>query len=204
MKSIVNFLIIVMSVILFSCGVKYSPEMRKYIDEVNKFRQEKDNYMKTDASSPFKQDSTIHFASLKYFPVDTEFLFKSKLYEYPEKDTIIVYGTKGEPRKAVKFGYVTFNYKKNPYKINVYKGVSSGGEEYYSIWFTDRTTGGDTYGVGRYIDFEINPDSNYVYTIDFNLAYNPYCAYSAKYSCAVPTKEDYLNLAITAGEKKFH
>ncbi|HSD62143.1 MAG TPA: DUF1684 domain-containing protein [Ignavibacteriaceae bacterium] len=204
MKLVLNLVIVITAVLLFSCGNKYSPEMRKYVDEVNKFRQEKDNYMKNDPASPFNHDSTIHFASLKYYPVDTDFVFKSKLNEYPVKDTIIVYGTKGEPRKTVKYGYVTFDYKNNLYKINVYKGTSSDGEEYYSIWFTDKTTGGDTYGVGRYIDFDINPDSNYVYTIDFNLAYNPYCAYSARYSCAIPTREDYLNLAITAGEKKFH
>ena len=130
--------------------------------------------------------------------------FKSKLNEYPQKDTITVYGTKGEARKAVKFGYVIFNFKNKQYRLNIYKGTSSDGEEYYSIWFTDKTTGGETYGVGRYIDFDINPDSNYVYTIDFNLAYNPYCAYSSKYSCAIPTKEDYIDLAVTAGEKKFH
>jgi uncharacterized protein (DUF1684 family) len=204
MKFVVNSLILAISFLWLSCGDKYSPEISKYIDDVNKFRQEKDNYMKNDPTSPFNQDSSIHFAPLNYYPVDTEFVFKSKLSEYPVKDTVIVFGTKGEQRKAVKYGYVTFNYKKNAYNLNVYKGMSSGGQEYYSIWFTDKTTGGETYGVGRYIDFDIKPDSNYVYTIDFNLAYNPYCAYSARYSCAIPTREDYLNLEITAGEKKFH
>ena len=75
---------------------------------------------------------------------------------------------------------------------------------YYSIWFTDKTTGEVTYGVGRYIDFEIHPDKDFNYTVDFNLAYNPYCAYSPEYSCAIPTKEDYIDLAIEAGEKNFH
>jgi len=50
----------------------------------------------------------------------------------------------------------------------------------------------------------LNPDKNFVYTIDFNLAYNPYCAYSPDYSCAVPSKEDHISLAIEAGEKSFH
>ncbi len=58
--------------------------------------------------------------------------------------------------------------------------------------------------MGRYIDFDLDSDSGHIYTIDFNLAYNPYCAYSSRYSCAIPTKEDYLDIAVEAGEKSFH
>jgi uncharacterized protein (DUF1684 family) len=76
--------------------------------------------------------------------------------------------------------------------------------KYYSIWFTDKTTNEESYGVGRYVDFELNMNSDFIYTVDFNYAYNPYCAYSSEYSCAIPTKEDYLDIAIEAGEKKFH
>lgn len=204
MKLKIHSGIICLSILFFSCGVKHSPEEEQYIKQVQQYRQEKNDYMRDNPASPFKQDSLAHIEPLQYYSVDPEFVFKSKLYEYPQKDTVTVYGTKGEARKAVKYGYVTFKYKNQPYRVNVYKGASSTAEEYYSIWFTDKTTGGDTYGVGRYIDFDINPDSNYVYTIDFNLAYNPYCAYSSKYSCAIPTKEDYIDLAVTAGEKKFH
>jgi hypothetical protein len=204
MKPIILFGIISFSLLLFSCGKKYTPGEEQYIKEVQQYRQKKNDYMKNTPTSPFNHDSTVQFSPLKYYPVNPAFVFKSKLQEYPLKDTITIYGTKGEERKAVRYGFVTFNYKNQSYKVNVYKGTTSGGEEYYSIWFTDNTTGNETYGVGRYIDFDINTDSNYVYTIDFNLAYNPYCAYSAKYSCAIPTKEDHLDLAVTAGEKKFH
>ncbi len=204
MKSFVLLGIISLSVLFFSCGGKYTSEQKKYINEVEQYRKEKNDYMKNNPESPFNQDTTIKFEPLNYFDVDPGFVFKSKLFEYPQKDTISVYGTKGEERKAVRYGYINFNYQNQPYKVNVYQGTTADSEEYYSIWFTDKTTGGETYGVGRYIDFDINPDSNYVYTVDFNLAYNPYCAYSAKYSCAIPTKEDHLDLAVTAGEKKFH
>ncbi|RPI65036.1 MAG: DUF1684 domain-containing protein, partial [Ignavibacteriales bacterium] len=130
--------------------------------------------------------------------------FKSKLNEYEHKDSITIFGTKGEERKVIRYGYVTLNYNNKEYKVNVYKGESNTGETYYSIWFTDKTTGEETYGVGRYIDFELNPDKDFIYTIDFNLAYNPYCAYSPDYSCAIPTKEDHIDLYIEVGEKIFH
>ncbi|MFO7445320.1 MAG: DUF1684 domain-containing protein [Ignavibacteriaceae bacterium] len=185
-------------------GKSYTPEQKEYIASVEMERAEKDDYMKNDPSSPFNQDERAHFEPLKYYKVNPDFVFKSKLYELDKKDTIIIMGTKGEERKTVKFGYVIIKYDEKEYNINVYKGTSRTGIEYHSIWFTDKTTGGDTYGVGRYLDFELDPDKDYVYTIDFNKAYSPYCAYSAKFSCAIPTKEDHINLAVEAGEKNFH
>jgi uncharacterized protein (DUF1684 family) len=74
-----------------------------------------------------------------------------------------------------------------------------------SVWFTDETTGKETYRVGRYVEVgEENPDPQFVYTIDLNKAYNPYCAYSDLYSCAIPRKEDHIPIAIRAGEKNYH
>jgi uncharacterized protein len=212
MKLSVYFIFLLNAIVLIlSCGKDYTPEEKKYISEVEKLRAEKDDQMKNDPNSPFNQDEKAHFQPLKYFDPDQGFVFKSKLFEYNPKDTIIILGTKGEERKVVKYGYVLLNYNSKNYRVNVYNGVSKTGEEYYSIWFTDKTTSKETYGVGRYLDFprrngfpELNPDKDFVYTIDFNLAYNPYCSYSAKYSCAIPTKEDYIDIAIEAGEKNFH
>jgi uncharacterized protein (DUF1684 family) len=197
-------LLIFLVVLFFYRDKRYTPAEREYINKIEKQRLEKDMEMKNDPDSPFNQDQKAHYAPLKYFDVNPDFVFKSKLFEYNPKDTIKIFGTKGEERKVVKYGYVIITYKGKKYNINVYKGKTKSGQEYYSIWFTDKTTNNESYGVGRYLDFEKMKDSNYVYTIDFNLAYNPYCSYSAKYSCAVPTKEDYLDIAVEAGEKKFH
>ena len=203
-KLLMCFLLAITILSIISCGKNYSSEDKNYILRIEKSRQEKDDYMKNDSSSPFNQDTDAHFTPLKYFAVDPDFVFRSKLHEYENKDTVKIYGTKGEERKVVKFGYVIWNYKNQQRKINVYKGIARNGETYYSIWFTDKTTGKETYGVGRYLDFEMMTDPNYTYTIDFNLAYSPYCSYSTKYSCAIPAKEDYIDVAIKAGEKSFH
>ena len=198
------FILFLFAVFIISCGIEYTPEQQKYIASIEKMRKEKDGYMKNDPSSPFNYDSNAVFHPLKYFIVDPNFVFKSKLYKYEKQDTIEIFGTKGEARKVVKYGYVKINYDKKDYKINVYQGQTKRGEIYHSIWFTDKTTNNESYGVGRYLDFEINNDKDFIYTIDFNQAYSPYCSYSAEYSCAIPTKEDYLDLEIKAGEKKFH
>lgn len=199
-------IIFVISFVLFlaGCGKNYTPEQEQYIKEIETKRGEKDNEFRNDPSSPFNAKSKVRFEPLKYYDVDPAFVFKSKLTGYETKDTIKIFGTKGEERKVIRFGFVTFTYKSSLYKVNVYQGISRSGLVYHSIWFTDETTGEETYGVGRYIDFELNPDKNYIYTVDFNLAYNPYCAYSSEYSCAIPTKEDYLPVKITAGEKNYH
>jgi uncharacterized protein (DUF1684 family) len=187
-----------------SCSKNYTPEQKTYIASIENERKAKDISFKNDPDSPFNHKSKIHFEPLKYYDVIPSFVFQCKLYQYPIKDTIKLFGTKGEERKTVRFGYVKFNYDKKDYKINVYKGSTKSGQEYYSIWFTDKTTGDETYGVGRYLDFEYNLTPDFIYTIDFNLAYNPYCSYSPEYSCAIPLKEDHIDLSIKAGEKRFH
>ncbi|MEW5842368.1 MAG: DUF1684 domain-containing protein [Bacteroidota bacterium] len=197
-------LTLILTLLLLSCGKNYSPEQKVYIAKAEKERADKNDWMKNDPSSPFNQKSKVEFHDLKYFEVDPAFVFQSRLYEYNPKDTITIYGTKGEPRKIVRFGYVLINFENQQHKINVYQGSTASGEIYYSIWFTDKTTNNESYGVGRYIDFEKVDDPNHVYQIDFNTAYNPYCAYSPDFSCAVPTKEDFIPVEIRAGEKKFH
>jgi len=202
-KVFILFALILGSLYFLSCQKNFSPEQKKYIENIEKQRKDKDDFMKNNPESPFNQDKNVVFHPLKYYDVAPGFVFNSRLFWYGIKDTIKIFGTKGEERNAVRFGYVKFNYKNIEYKINVYEGTTKNGSIYYAIWFTDKTTGDETYGVGRYLDFDLNNDSNYVYTIDFNLAYSPYCSYSANYSCAIPSKEDHIDLTIEAGEKKF-
>lgn len=192
------------AVMLACCTPELTPEQRAYIASVEKSRAEKDEWMRNDPSSPFRQDTAARFEPLKYFPPDPAFVFTSRLFEYAAKETVVILGTKGEERKVERFGYVVWNRAGIERRINVYHGISRHRTEYHSIWFTDRTTGKETYGVGRYIDFTRDPDPEHLYTVDFNGAYNPYCAYSSRFSCAVPTNEDFIDTEITAGEKTFH
>jgi uncharacterized protein (DUF1684 family) len=198
------FLLFILPVLYNGCKPSYTKEQKAYIASIEKLRADKNKEMQFEDGSPFRRDSSLAFEPLKYFDVDPVFVFKSKLHWYSTQDTVETQGTKGDKRKVVKIGYVLFPFESKTYKINIYKGVSKTGVTYFTIWFTDKTTGDETYGVGRYIDFELNPNPDFDYTIDFNLAYNPYCSYSKLYSCSMPTKEDYIDVAIKAGEKKFH
>jgi len=180
------------------------PEMKTYVENLLKERKEKDYSLQFDINSPFNRDTTIKFKPLNYYRPDPDFIFKSKLIQYDVQDTVSILGTKGETRPAILLGFLELKKDDKVHKVNVYKSFSRTGEPYYSIWFTDKTTGDESYGVGRYLDFELNENSDFVYTIDFNRAYNPYCAYSSLFTCPIPRAEDYIDMEIEAGEKNFH
>jgi|WetSurSiteA1Bulk_404760.scaffolds.fasta_scaffold39148_2 uncharacterized protein len=203
-----SLMLILLITVLLTSSCKESrmdnPEMKKYIEELMKERKEKDYSLQFDPNSPFNRDTTITFNPLKYYEPNPEFIFKSKLIQFDVQDTVAILGTKGETRPAILLGFLELKKDDKVHKINVYKSFGRTGEPYYSIWFTDKTTGDETYGVGRYLDFEINDHPEFVYTIDFNKAYNPYCAYSAMFTCPIPRSEDYIDMAIEAGEKNFH
>lgn len=202
---IINLLFVFMMISIISCSEKYSESVTEdeYKVALMTERAEKDFNLKNDPHSPFNRDPEAKYDKLKYFDPDTNFIFKSKLYRFETTDTITIMGTRGEQRKAVKEGYVILEYDGQDHKLNVYKSYGPQGQSYYSIWFTDETSGEETYHIGRYLDFDFIPDEDFVYTIDFNLSYNPYCAYSELFTCPIPTEEDHLSFKVLAGEKNF-
>jgi len=188
--------------ITYSCAHKNASS--EYELKIRQHRDAQNDFMKNSPDSPFNAKTKVDFHPLKFYDPDTNFIFRSRLFLYDEADSLLIYGTKGEPRKAWRIGFFTLNYNSVIHRLNLYKSISRSGKEYHGIWFTDETTGDETYGVGRYLDFEMSEDVNNLYTIDFNYAYNPYCSYSSEYSCAIPTKEDHLRFEVKAGEKIFH
>lgn len=186
-------------------GAVRAAEMDEHsVAAILKFRAEKDVSMRDSPQSPFKHEPQVAFAPLKYFPPDPAWVFRSKLQVYPEQQSVTILDTKGRKRDGVIHDFLTIAKDGRTHTLRVYRMSGPGSSAYYAVWFTDRTTGDTTYEVGRYLDFEKADDPEHVYTLDFNLAYNPYCAYTPAYGCAIPRKEDHLDLAITAGEKKWH
>lgn len=103
-------------------------------------------------------------------------------------------------------GYLKFEYDGNPYQLTVYENAIYATQPHYDgslfLPFTDVTNGKESYGGGRYLDFNIKEMDNVV--IDFNRSYNPYCAYNPKYSCPIPPLENDLDFKVEAGIKKWH
>ena len=160
--------------------------------------------MRDDQASPFNLGiHPVEFQPLKYFEPKAEWVFKSLLEAYAGSEIVTLFDTKERERKGQLYGHLSFAKAGSTFRVRVYRMVVKA-EIYYAIWFTDRTTGESTYEVGRYLDFELSEDADHVYTLDFNTAYNPYCAYSPAYGCAIPREDDFIDLAIEAGEKKWH
>jgi uncharacterized protein (DUF1684 family) len=178
------------------------------ISEIEQHRASVDAFFRTHPLSPFQQDPSSHYTGIKWFPPDLRFVFRLKLMKYHPAEEVTVYGSKGELRHQRKYGYFNVPFEEKTLRLNVYKEEEDApppARDHFLVWFTDGTTGNDTYGVGRYIEIgEEDPDPEHLYLLDFNAAYNPYCAYSDEYSCAVPRKEDHLDIAIRAGELKYH
>lgn len=155
------------------------------------------------SASPFLMDTSVKFEPLKFYEANPEFIFKSKLYRIDKPDSVDIFGTKGTSRKYLRYGYFNLNYKGNQYKLYLYNITTPEGMKVYNIWFKDGTTGKETFEHGRYLKFEKNLDDDFEYTIDFNRATNPLCAYSDLFNCPVPTEQDSLPFEVKAGEKKF-
>ncbi len=179
-------------------------------------RAEVDSFFRSDRGSPFIRDTTIRYHGINWFPINPHYRGQSVLHRFADPETVLVMGTRGEERKQLRYGYFEFvvpGTNGNPATIRLiaYKFTPYDGQRYalyrdvLSVWFTDLTTGHETYHVGRYVEIGNElPDKSHVYTIDLNKAFNPYCAYSSQYSCAVPRKEDHLDIAVRVGELKYH
>jgi len=179
-------------------------------------REAMDRFFRQDSASPFRRDTTVSYTGLHWYPVDPRFRLEARLERYAAPETVTVMGTRGEERRHLRYGYFALTLpdsagNAHSVRLNVYKFTPYDATRYalfrdhLSVWFTDETTGGETYAVGRYIDIGAEqPDPEHRYLIDFNKAYNPYCAYSALYSCAIPREEDHLDLPVRAGELRYH
>lgn len=179
-------------------------------------RAKVDSFFRSDPGSPFRRDSTISYHGLNWFPIDPRYRGTSALHRYADPETVVVMGTRGEERRQLRYGYFEIIVPGDDaipvaIRLNVYKFTPSDGQRFLlfrdnlSVWFTDRTTGHDTYHVGRYLEIgNEQADGAFRYTIDLNKAFNPYCAYSSLYSCAIPRTEDHVPVALRVGEKPYH
>jgi hypothetical protein len=189
-------------VTLLSCNSSTPKSDNPIVVEIEEQRLEKDEAFKHDADSPIPDDKKDDFSGLSYYPIDLKFRFELPLIKNSEPDTFKILTSAGVERDATKYGYFEFQIEDEPYTLQVYQllDIQNKYPDYLFLPFLDATSGDETYGGGRYLDF-IENDSG-VYTLDFNLAYNPSCAYGKSgYRCPIPPAENRLEVAVKAGEK---
>ncbi len=166
---------------------------------LDQVRAQKDDFFLHDWQSPLTADERKAFTGLKYYPENPALRFTLPIDEYPEKEIVTMITSTGSVREYVKYGHVSFDVNDEVATLQLYQDPEGGD---FFVPFVDATAPAETYGAGRYLDIEPSGDGKFL--IDFNYAYNPYCAYNDKWSCPIPPKENRLKVRIEAGEKKYN
>lgn len=198
MKSLFSIVFIFASSLFFA-QENATQTAQEFQDELNKSYADKEK-------SPLTEEDFKAFTHLDFFPITDEFIIKAKFIRARKEKPFEMKTTTARLPIYKKYGELHFTFEGNEYKLNVYQNLDlikkDGYEDYLFLPFSDTTNGNETYIGGRYIDCRIQKELEW--TIDFNKAYNPYCAYNYKYSCPIVPMENDLPIAIKAGVKKFH
>lgn len=166
-----------------------------YASSIAQQRKEKDEFFRTSAESPLENKTT--FTGLRYFEPNQEYRIQARLtpYDGEAKELQVTY-TDGSTDTYEKMAFADFTINGTPQRLLLLKNEGT-----ISVLFRDATSGKQTYGGGRYIDIPVDEARENTLIIDFNKAYNPYCAYAPDFACPLPPAENTLNVAIEAGEK---
>lgn len=140
------------------------------------------------------------FEGLNYFDIDLQYHYVVKIEKAAQQETIEMATTQGLQKKFRRLGTVPFETPEGQRQLSVFSPVDS--PQQLFVPFRDTTNGEESYAIGRYLYLKQGPDPA-TYIIDFNRAFNPYCAYSSQYNCPYPPKENHLDIPIPAGEKIF-
>ena len=167
------------------------------MDAILRFRQDKDQFFESSPHSPLSDDLRENFKGLNYFDVDPALRLEIQVLPYSEPEMVKLQTTTGDWNDYQKYGLLHFEVAGVELELTLFLDRNGGA----FLPFADATTGEETYGAGRYLEpEELEKD---LYLVDFNLAYNPWCAYSPFFSCPLPPSENRLQVPIEAGEKDF-
>lgn len=191
MKKIL-FLLITLPLITFA---------QNEIEDSRKFQNELITFYNNQNSTPLNEEEQKDFKGLTFFIIDEKFIVEAELEVLKNQKTFLMPSTGKIQQKYKKYGILHFKIDEKPLQLVVYQNIDlskrKGFEKHLFLPFYDLTNGETTYGGGRYLDVQV-PESNKM-IIDFNKAYNPYCAYSPRYSCPITPEENFLDIEIKAG-----
>ncbi|WP_204345583.1 DUF1684 domain-containing protein [Psychroserpens algicola] len=193
-------LLFVLFVSALSCAQDKRP-----IAGTTEFQKKINSEYKDATTSPLKDKDRKTFKGLDFFKFDSTYIVKATFKRTPNESVFQMKTTTDRLPEYVKYGEISFELQGETHQLNIYQNQGlikeEGYEDYLFLPFLDLTNGEESYGGGRYIDMRI-PESNEL-IIDFNTAYNPYCAYNEKYSCPIVPRENYIDLKVKAGVKAF-
>ena len=171
--------------------------------EIAEFRAEKDEFFRDSDQSPLTPEQQESFEGLNYFPEDPAYDVVATLESAADATAVTMITSKGTVQTFLRVGRLHFTIDGQPAELTLFQDTE--GQSLF-LPFSDATSGAETYSAGRYVEVDVmdKQDGQYRIHIDFNLAYNPYCAYNEDWVCPVPPQENHLAIPIRAGETTFH
>ena len=193
-------LIYLLIILIIGCNQDKQPILGE-----TEFQIQMNSDFKDATKSPLKEKDRKEFKGLEFYKFDSTYVVTAKLTRTPDEKPFKMKTTTDRMPDYIKYGIVEFQIKGRTHKLNIYQNLDlleeDGYEDYLFLPFLDNTNGEGSYAGGRYVESSI-PDSDTL-IIDFNTAYNPYCAYNDKYSCPIVPRENYVDENIMAGVKAF-
>ena len=183
-----------------------------YIAEIQAHRDEKDSEFIDPEKTSLTEEGRQVFEGLPYYEVDPAYLVKGTLKRLPGGEIFEMETSTDRRPEYIRYGVFTGELNGASITLEVYRQVALISNPLYReslfVPFVDATTGNETYGSGRYIEFDLESIDDaliteHEVTLDFNLCFSPYCSYNPKYSCPIPPSANHLSIAIEAGEKKW-
>ena len=174
--------------------------MNDKAEQLAGYRHRRDHFFAEHPHSPLSESQRAEFAGLEYFPERSDLSLNLPLDESgPDIGEMLdLPTTDGKTKAFSREGRVRLEADGAPVELTVFRDSERGS---LFIPFRDASAGGETYEVGRYLEPQARPDGTL--EVDFNYAYNPFCAYGAGWSCPIPPEENRLAVTIAAGEKAF-
>lgn len=166
-------------------------------------RAQKNMFFASHPQSPLSPATRGVFSGLAYWPPNSAYCLELALYEHAEETVLDVQDTVGQSRNLLCWGEFRFEVNLESCTLQAYKSNPDEGRLF--LPFRDQTSGNESYGASRYTDLQPskNQTRERLWIVDFNSAYNPWCAYSSAYACPLVSPENWLRAAIRAGEKAF-
>lgn len=169
--------------------------------DLAQFRKEKDEFFRSDLDSPIPPQQRSTFKGLNYYPSQDDYRIQARLQRFDKPEPVLVSTSTGTRQSYLKYGSMEFEVSESRHQLTVFKSAEDPFARSLFVPFSDQTSGSETYGSGRYLDIEEQGGDSY--ELDFNFAYNPYCAYNDQFTCPIPPRENHLPVRIDAGEKNY-
>lgn len=166
------------------------------MNDLDEFRADKDDFFAHHPQSPLTREQRQNFNGLDYFPENADLRLEVNVEEFPAKERFEMQTSTGDVQSYERFGKFRFNVNGEEAELTIYQN-----ENGFFLPFVDSLAGKETYPAGRYLEPEPLTDDHFL--VDFNLAYNPYCAYNEMWSCPITPAENRLKVPIQAGEKLY-